>query len=177
MQRWNCLWTGPAARSGRHGPEAPAPCTHLVVHTMIAAACNERGGLIWTGSRHSMNPHDAHTWRSLRIVPGKRRHRAPFYVSHGDGPYIYDLDGREYVDMCMSHGAALLVTTTRDQRRGGAALKMARSVPTRPNTSLRSHSASASWSWRRDGPFCRFGHRNGHARAAPGTDRLPGGTG
>ncbi len=32
----------------------------------------------------------------------------PFYVSRGDGPYVYDLDGREYVDMCTSHGASLL---------------------------------------------------------------------
>ena len=32
----------------------------------------------------------------------------PFYVSRGDGAHVYDLDGREYVDMCTSHGAALL---------------------------------------------------------------------
>jgi len=32
----------------------------------------------------------------------------PFYISRGDGPYVYDLDGREYVDMCISHGASLL---------------------------------------------------------------------
>jgi len=32
----------------------------------------------------------------------------PFYVSRGDGAYVYDLDGREYVDMCISHGASLL---------------------------------------------------------------------
>ncbi len=32
----------------------------------------------------------------------------PFYVSRGDGPYVYDLDGRRYVDMCVSHGASLL---------------------------------------------------------------------
>ena len=32
----------------------------------------------------------------------------PFYVSRGDGGRVCDLDGREYVDMCMSHGAALL---------------------------------------------------------------------
>jgi len=32
----------------------------------------------------------------------------PFYVSRGDGPYVYDVEGREYVDMCMSHGASLL---------------------------------------------------------------------
>jgi glutamate-1-semialdehyde 2,1-aminomutase len=32
----------------------------------------------------------------------------PFYVSRGDGAMVYDLDGREYVDMCASHGASLL---------------------------------------------------------------------
>ena len=32
----------------------------------------------------------------------------PFYVSRGDGPYVYDQDGREYVDLCTSHGASLL---------------------------------------------------------------------
>jgi glutamate-1-semialdehyde 2,1-aminomutase len=32
----------------------------------------------------------------------------PFFVARGDGPYVYDLDGRRYVDMCMSHGASLL---------------------------------------------------------------------
>ena len=32
----------------------------------------------------------------------------PFYVSRGEGSRLYDLDGREYIDMCMSHGASLL---------------------------------------------------------------------
>jgi len=32
----------------------------------------------------------------------------PFFVSRGDGAFVYDLDGREYVDMCISHGASLL---------------------------------------------------------------------
>lgn len=32
----------------------------------------------------------------------------PFYVSGADGPFVCDLEGREYVDMCMSHGAALV---------------------------------------------------------------------
>jgi glutamate-1-semialdehyde 2,1-aminomutase len=32
----------------------------------------------------------------------------PLYVTRGDGPYVYDLEGREYVDMCMSHGASLV---------------------------------------------------------------------
>jgi len=32
----------------------------------------------------------------------------PFYVSRGEGAYLYDLDGRQYVDMLTAHGAALL---------------------------------------------------------------------
>lgn len=32
----------------------------------------------------------------------------PFYVSRGDGPLVYDLDGNPYVDMCCSHGASFL---------------------------------------------------------------------
>ncbi len=32
----------------------------------------------------------------------------PMYIARGDGPLIYDLDGREYVDLCVSHGASLL---------------------------------------------------------------------
>ena len=32
----------------------------------------------------------------------------PFYVSRGEGPFVYDLDGRRFVDTCMSNGATLL---------------------------------------------------------------------
>lgn len=32
----------------------------------------------------------------------------PFFVSRGDGAYVYDLDGNAFVDMCTSHGASLL---------------------------------------------------------------------
>ena len=32
----------------------------------------------------------------------------PFYVSRGEGAYLYDLDGRQYVDLLTAHGAALL---------------------------------------------------------------------
>lgn len=32
----------------------------------------------------------------------------PLYVARGDGALVYDVDGREYVDLCMSHGASLL---------------------------------------------------------------------
>ena len=34
--------------------------------------------------------------------------RRPFYIRRGDGAFVEDLDGRRYVDMCMSHGASLL---------------------------------------------------------------------
>lgn len=54
--------------------------------------------------------------QAQRYFPGgvtatARANRAigrPFYVARGDGPYVYDLDGREYVDLCVSHGASLL---------------------------------------------------------------------
>ncbi len=32
----------------------------------------------------------------------------PFYASRGEGAYVYDLEGRRYVDMHNSFGAALL---------------------------------------------------------------------
>jgi len=33
---------------------------------------------------------------------------APFYISRAKGSKVYDLDGREYIDLCTSFGAALL---------------------------------------------------------------------
>jgi glutamate-1-semialdehyde 2,1-aminomutase len=32
----------------------------------------------------------------------------PFFVSRGDGAYIFDLEGHPYIDLCISHGASLL---------------------------------------------------------------------
>ncbi|MCX6048657.1 MAG: aminotransferase class III-fold pyridoxal phosphate-dependent enzyme [Chloroflexi bacterium] len=32
----------------------------------------------------------------------------PFFVARGDGAYVYDLDGNQFIDMCTSHGASLL---------------------------------------------------------------------
>lgn len=32
----------------------------------------------------------------------------PFFVSRGEGAYLFDLEGRRYIDMCISHGASLL---------------------------------------------------------------------
>jgi len=54
--------------------------------------------------------------RASRVLPGAvcasaRANAAigrPFFVSRGDGAYLYDLDGTAYVDMCTSHGASLL---------------------------------------------------------------------
>jgi glutamate-1-semialdehyde 2,1-aminomutase len=42
---------------------------------------------------------------SMRLNPYLGR---PLYVSHGEGPYLYDLDGTRYLDFNMSNGAALL---------------------------------------------------------------------
>lgn len=32
----------------------------------------------------------------------------PLYLAQGDGSRVYDVDGHEYIDMCVSHGASLL---------------------------------------------------------------------
>ena len=42
---------------------------------------------------------------SMRFHPYLGR---PFYISRGEGPYLYDLDGRRYLDFNNSNGAALL---------------------------------------------------------------------
>jgi len=33
---------------------------------------------------------------------------SPFYISRAEGSKVYDLDGNEYIDLCISYGAALL---------------------------------------------------------------------
>ena len=42
---------------------------------------------------------------SMRLHPYLGR---PLYVAHGEGPYLYGLDGQRYIDYNMSNGAALL---------------------------------------------------------------------
>lgn len=42
---------------------------------------------------------------SMRLHPYLGR---PLYVSHGEGAYLYGLDGKRYIDFNMSNGAALL---------------------------------------------------------------------
>lgn len=54
--------------------------------------------------------------RARRVLPGgvtagARANRAlgrPFYVERGEGAYVFDPDGRRYVDVCLSNGASLL---------------------------------------------------------------------
>src|SRR5215831_15378098 len=55
--------------------------------------------------------HEAKNYLPGGVAASVRFNKAlgyPLYVSRGDGCMIYDLDGREYVDMCVSHGASLL---------------------------------------------------------------------
>jgi len=54
--------------------------------------------------------------RARKVLPGGVTANArtnpalgrPFYISRGDGPFIYGHDGRRYIDVCMSNGATLL---------------------------------------------------------------------
>jgi len=55
--------------------------------------------------------------RAKKVIPGgvsspvrAFRHvgRAPVYFSSAEGPYLYDIDGRRYIDFCLSFGPHLL---------------------------------------------------------------------
>ncbi|HSB78372.1 MAG TPA: aspartate aminotransferase family protein [Candidatus Methylomirabilis sp.] len=67
-------------------------------------------------SAGGVNPHEALYRDAQAVLPGGvsssiRSSKAlgrPFYVSRGEGAYLYDLEGREYVDLLTSHGATLL---------------------------------------------------------------------
>ncbi len=63
-----------------------------------------------------MSTSDTLFQQAKQVMPGGvtasfRLNRAtgrPLYIARGDGPLVYDVDGRDYVDLCMSHGASLL---------------------------------------------------------------------
>ncbi|MCB0183231.1 MAG: aminotransferase class III-fold pyridoxal phosphate-dependent enzyme, partial [Caldilineaceae bacterium] len=63
-----------------------------------------------------MTKHDQLYQQAQQYLPGGvsasfRLNKAtgrPLYLSHGDGARLYDVDGQEYIDMCVSHGASLL---------------------------------------------------------------------
>jgi hypothetical protein len=55
--------------------------------------------------------------RALRVTPGgvsspvrafKAVGGAPYFVTRGEGPYVWDADGRRYVDYVQSYGASIL---------------------------------------------------------------------
>lgn len=63
-----------------------------------------------------VNPQEALYHAAQAVLPGgvsssirySQAFGRPFYVSRGEGAYLYDLEGREYVDLLTSHGATLL---------------------------------------------------------------------
>lgn len=63
-----------------------------------------------------MTPHEALYASARAVLPGGvsssiRYNRAlgrPFYIARGEGAYVYDLEGRGYVDLLTSHGATIL---------------------------------------------------------------------
>ncbi|PMP73047.1 MAG: aspartate aminotransferase family protein, partial [Roseiflexus castenholzii] len=64
---------------------------------------------------HTTNPDELYTQARTVLAGGvsatARLNAAigrPFYIQRGDGAYIEDLQGKRYVDMCISHGASLL---------------------------------------------------------------------
>jgi glutamate-1-semialdehyde 2,1-aminomutase len=65
---------------------------------------------------HPSDPHEALYAAAKAVLPGGvsssiRYNKAlgrPFYIARGEGAYLYDLEGREYVDLLTSHGATLL---------------------------------------------------------------------
>ena len=54
--------------------------------------------------------------RASTVMPGgvnasARQNSAlghPFFFEHGEGAYLYDVDGHRYIDYCTSHGSSLL---------------------------------------------------------------------
>ncbi len=64
----------------------------------------------------NVNPHEALYTAARAVLPGGvssaiRLNKAlgrPFYVSRGEGAYLFDLEGKQYVDLLTSHGATIL---------------------------------------------------------------------
>jgi glutamate-1-semialdehyde 2,1-aminomutase len=64
----------------------------------------------------NVNRHEALYTAARAVLPGGvssaiRLNKAmgrPFYVSRGEGAYLFDLEGKQYVDLLTSHGATIL---------------------------------------------------------------------
>ena len=63
---------------------------------------------------------------SKKIIPGgvhspvrsfKGLHRGPIFFEKGDGAYLYDMDGNNYIDFCMSFGPLILGHNDKDVAR------------------------------------------------------------
>ena len=55
--------------------------------------------------------------KSLELVPGgvhspvrsfKGLHTTPRFIKKAEGAYLYDVDGKNYIDFCMSFGPLIL---------------------------------------------------------------------
>ena len=54
--------------------------------------------------------------RAKKVLPGgvnsstryNRALQTPFYASRAEAGYVWDIEGRKFIDMCCAHGAALL---------------------------------------------------------------------
>ena len=108
--------------------------------------------------------------RARRVIPGGvdspvRSFAAvggtPYTVERGDGPYVWDVEGRRYIDMVQSYGAVLLghahpvVTEALATRRGARARPSAR--PRRARCCWPKPSATG----------CPVASRSGWCRRAP----------
>ncbi len=76
--------------------EAPHPHWDAAKAEMMAktrkcqAMTDNREAILFSGMRANLNlPH-------------------PIYIAHGEGPYVTDVDGNEYIDTCMGFGACVL---------------------------------------------------------------------
>ena len=112
--------------------------------------------------------------RARRVIPGgithDGRHLTPFplYVDRAAGPRKWDVDGHEYIDYWMGHGALFLghchpavVEAVQDRSRGARTRRLPRA---RGALGRVDHQADPL---RRDGALHHVRHRGDASRAAP----------
>ena len=145
-----------SARTGTPYPyEAPA-----------SAALFERARAVTPGGVNS-------PVRAFRAVGG-----TPRFMVRGEGPYLYDADGREYVDLVCSWGPMILGHAHPRRRRGRDARPRERASPSarRPRTrSLLAEEIVAPGGARRAGAAGQLGHRGDDERRPAGPRASPGG--
>ena len=63
-----------------------------------------------------MSSAQEHFEKALKVMPGgvnsstrlNKSRGIPFFASRGEGAYVWDIEGKQHIDMCCGHGAALL---------------------------------------------------------------------